>query len=556
MCAKKGQKQVYRKKIAGFTLIEMSVMLVILSFAAVSMVVANQDVQKLGKVKSTEMTIKKVNKALLKYAKKFGAFPCPSIPYLLMGDGALGLAANNPGDCDNGGTDNGIVTSADGSSYKGAVPIRTLGLKREDMFDGWNRRLIYVVSKNVTLNTTYADASNIILLDNYTNATATTESGYYSNPIYTKRANVPFILMSSGENGFGTFKMTPGTQNLSTVINPITANSSLAEALNYKLVDYPASSGVDESVVSNVYVKPNDIVDNFDDIVFAGFRYPTSSAYPDFDPRTIDTGKTKYANAPRLVAWYNADDASSLTSNVAGCTDLVEIANGENIQCWRDLSGNGNHLLPTSAVFPTYVTGRINTTSPDSSGNVVSFAGGVSESLRVAAFNLDGANADMVPPYTIFTVVQSTDWSAEKYVYDNGVTDDEASLTSVNTGGGKYNNGLGFFFVTGRQILTNYSNLFLISSVISGTDSTNYINGLKANNNSNLGTTIPMSGITVGSDRLGTNSITGDVAEIIVLKGRITDKIRRQVERMLATRWTNEADSGSVPTDDIDLVVE
>ena len=550
------KKKIFKKKLGGFTLIEMSVMLVILSFAAVSMVVANQDVQKLGKVKSTEATIKKVNKALLKYAKKFGAFPCPSVPFLLMNDGALGFAANNPGDCDNAGTDEGIITSSDGSSYRGAVPIRTLGLKDEDMFDGWNRRLIYVVSKNVTLSTTYAEKSNLILLSDFSSGSSNSESWYSVNPTYTKRANVPFILMSAGENGFGSFKMTTSSQNIGDVIDPVSTSSSLPEALNYKLVNHVGSSLIDESVVNNMYVKPDDIVDNFDDIVFAGFRYPSSTDYPDFDPRTIDAGSTQRENAIRLVAWYNADDASSLTSNVAGCSDLVPIADGENVQCWRDISGNGNHLTLSGATAPTYVTGRIDTTSADSSGNVVNFTGAANENLKIANFSVDGTDIDMVPPFTIFTVVKNMDWSVEKYIYDNGVTTDESSLSSVNTGGGRYNSGLGFATVTGRIILTNSQNLFLVSSVINGSNSVNYTNGQKASNAVEMGVSTVMDGITVGTDRNGLNGMVGDVAEIIVLKGRVTDKVRRQIEKMLASRWTDEADGASIPTNDIDLVVE
>lgn len=545
----------FGKSVAGFTLIEMSVILVILSFAAVSMVVSNQDVQKMGKVKSTEETIKKVNKALMKYAKKYKAFPCPAVGFLLTTDANFGVASNVPGDCDSSGSINGIVTSSDGNSYTGGIPIRTLGLKEEDAMDGWNRRLIYVVAKSATLDTTYTDQTNLILLDSYTVVTGLDSSNYDSNYNYTKFSNLPFILMSAGKNGFGAYKRNPEYQSETARIYVTDDNlTSLQESMNHKMRNL--SGAGDETDLSNIYVKPRDIVGKFDDIVFAGRRYPASLAYPDFDPRTVDTGNTHFANAIRLVAWYNADDPSSLSS--VDCGDFTPITNGDSVVCWRDLSGNANHLI-SSVAAPTYTASPSNipTTSTDSAGNVVSFSGTTGDNLGIIDFNLGISSLEMVAPFTIFTVLKNTVWAGTSYIYDNGVATPETSLRTANTTAGRFDSTLGTgSTIQGSPIATDKTNLFVISSVYNGNNSRNYLNGKKSPNASTSSSTAVMNGITVGSDRSGTNAMTGNIAEIIVLKGVVPDKARRVIERMLANKWTDESDTSSSASNNIDMVMQ
>jgi len=119
--------KVQRKRLAGFTLVELAIALLIigilmsagLSLATVRRAAAQRDV-----TQTNEQTIKQ---ALINYLAKYKRLPCPPTSF------ANGGIASPPPPCAN---------------VSGIVPYFELGLDRSVVLDGWENYITYVISPN------------------------------------------------------------------------------------------------------------------------------------------------------------------------------------------------------------------------------------------------------------------------------------------------------------------------------------------------------------------------------------------------------------------------
>ena len=196
----------------GFTLLELSIVLVIIAVmtagGAVYFAASIQQQQEY----TTRVKIGAIQRALLDYRRTFRRLPCPAhISTYNTEDGYFGKEAEEPATC--GGTPassyeynltTGAAESCDSDEhcvYGGLVPTKTLGLPDEYAFDGWGRRLLYVVDGEfaaedgfLTQSEVDADASGgetrITVLDG--NDTVITQAGIY-------------LLMSFGRDGHGAY---------------------------------------------------------------------------------------------------------------------------------------------------------------------------------------------------------------------------------------------------------------------------------------------------------------------------------------------------------------
>ncbi len=127
----------FNKKFAGFTLVEMAIVLVILGLVLSTLLLPLQaQRQQLAQVQ-TENTLQNVKQALLGYAQSKGRLPCPA------------TAATNGLEAPLGG--NVLCTS-----QLGYLPATTLGIQPTDAdgfaVDAWNNRIMYAVAQNSTTN--------------------------------------------------------------------------------------------------------------------------------------------------------------------------------------------------------------------------------------------------------------------------------------------------------------------------------------------------------------------------------------------------------------------
>ena len=181
-------------KEAGFTLIEISIVLVIIGLLAVGFVQMTKVYYIEKQVAKMDDTFDRVRAAFSDYTFDVFNYPCPASPTAVSGAANFGVEQRTGADCVGG---NGVVAVAGTGGqmvYIGAVPTRTLGIASDNMLDPFKYRLTYAVSADVSqTNALFGGATPpgaITIMDN-TIAFTTDQS--------------PFALFSHGENGAGAY---------------------------------------------------------------------------------------------------------------------------------------------------------------------------------------------------------------------------------------------------------------------------------------------------------------------------------------------------------------
>jgi len=175
-------KNIFFKKIsvAGFSLIEISMALVIGGLLMSGSIAAYRIATVTDPIAITNVNFKKIDVALSKYLAKNGHLPCPARPELKTKDTGAGNAlcdgdawvtpvqtiiplcsaaavateTNGAGLCYTAGRDADADSNPD-RILIGAVPYIDLGLVPDDSYDGWERKIKYVVTEKLTEALTY-----------------------------------------------------------------------------------------------------------------------------------------------------------------------------------------------------------------------------------------------------------------------------------------------------------------------------------------------------------------------------------------------------------------
>ncbi len=138
----------------AFTLIETSVIIIIIALILSSSLFLHNYYDNLKKTKITEKNIIIIRNSLKDYFYLYKKLPCPADLTLDIYDVNVARESNiKDGSCI---TNYGISDEdSDGISivpydnYYGGVPAKTLGLSKKYLFDGWGRKLSYIVNKSV-----------------------------------------------------------------------------------------------------------------------------------------------------------------------------------------------------------------------------------------------------------------------------------------------------------------------------------------------------------------------------------------------------------------------
>jgi prepilin-type N-terminal cleavage/methylation domain-containing protein len=189
------------QKRRGFTLIELSISLVIAGFL-LAMVLAMEN-QKARREKTIENTRKMdaIERALLSYRVRYSMLPCPGGVGLLMETQYFGTSRNSIGSCQSD-TNVKMTQSPINDVAVGDVPVRSLGLTDDYAFDAWGRRFRYAVDQGANF-TGGTDAviprGSIELMDSSGTEVATDE--------------VLAVVLSFGPNGHGGYTRGGNTVN-------------------------------------------------------------------------------------------------------------------------------------------------------------------------------------------------------------------------------------------------------------------------------------------------------------------------------------------------------
>lgn len=218
------------KNIRGFTLIEMSIILMVAGLISVPLIMQyNVTVQKL-KISDTDANLSQVNDFLDLYVQKNGEYPLPAPLHLPPEHADYGkstiaglVSCNNV----NWKTTTGVCRTtgpADEQIVMGAVPYITLGAPEEITYDYWKRKVLYAVTLDQTNIATYTEDGGEIrmrALDDFRNLT---DIG----------TDYDAVILSMGDRGNGAFTKDgvevapclgmPNDQTTPLLPNPLTDN--------------------------------------------------------------------------------------------------------------------------------------------------------------------------------------------------------------------------------------------------------------------------------------------------------------------------------------------
>jgi len=134
------------EKKAGFSLLEMGIVLLIIGMVAGSAaVLMNQQLEN-AQANETNQKMQVIQKTLLDFRRANNRLPCPANNTLSLMATSFGIEASNPGIC----TEANQGTVENNNAKGGMLPVRTLNLPDDYAFDGWGRRFTYAADLRYT----------------------------------------------------------------------------------------------------------------------------------------------------------------------------------------------------------------------------------------------------------------------------------------------------------------------------------------------------------------------------------------------------------------------
>lgn len=168
------------RHVSGFTLTELTIVLVIVALLIGGMVVPLAAQRDLQSTSETRRQLSEIKDALIGFAAANGRLPCPADPTIASGSVNAGIEdAPNATGCT--------------TSLEGVLPWVTLGVAETD---AWGRRLTYRVSNNFALAVPGGSNSAFSL------ATAGDITILASSGGASTASSLPMIVVSHGKNGF------------------------------------------------------------------------------------------------------------------------------------------------------------------------------------------------------------------------------------------------------------------------------------------------------------------------------------------------------------------
>ena len=239
-------------KIRGYSLLELSVVLVIISLvtgAGLSLAIA-QIAQLQYNVTLTRM--EKIEQAMLNYRKATNRLPCPGSLTLTPTDGNYGFEGGAPGVC----TPRSLLAYNGSPNWrKGAVPVRSLGLPDDYIYDGWGNRFTYVVVLPMTANNAFDPGTTPINWPSNYNGIAIFQwyasGGTAAVKTTNKASDALYALISHGENGNGSYTRNGSIKTTTRTQNTIEAENCMCNVNTGVLVSSYGELGMIDTFETN-----------------------------------------------------------------------------------------------------------------------------------------------------------------------------------------------------------------------------------------------------------------------------------------------------------------
>jgi prepilin-type N-terminal cleavage/methylation domain-containing protein len=203
-------KNSFNKKQRGFTLLEMSIVLIIMSLLASAVFTLLPVQQNTSQYNTNSTQLSVIQAAINVYVARNNALPCPALTNSAVSSATFGISTDCTATAPAGTTDITIPNATTFGIRFGVVPTRTLNLSDMYMFDGWNHRIKYVVIKQMAVPTTQTINFNNFAT-NFPNSTATDTIKIVdanNNRINTansaaSNSYVAYVLVAHGPSGAG-----------------------------------------------------------------------------------------------------------------------------------------------------------------------------------------------------------------------------------------------------------------------------------------------------------------------------------------------------------------
>ena len=188
---------------AGFTLIEMAIVLVVIGLVLSGGIVAVTPIVQNTKVSETNQKLDRIEQALILHAIRYSCLPCPAAPGNASTVATVGQAVAG-GTPYTSGCQAGACTNA-----QGVVPWINLNLSETEASDGFGTRISYAITAN---------------LQNTDGMKRTPPAGYPAGTITVQNAagvevtggvgnRAAYVLISHGKDQIYGYRAQTGTQN-------------------------------------------------------------------------------------------------------------------------------------------------------------------------------------------------------------------------------------------------------------------------------------------------------------------------------------------------------
>lgn len=331
-----GQEQVPgRFRGNGFTLIELSVVIGIIALITAAGISMGSSMVDSARRTATNNRLDAIENALYAYRMANERLPCPTDASLATSNANYGIEAANKGVC-TGGTPTAnysytipkggtTLVAANTTVTEGAVPVKTLNLPAEFMYDAWGRKFAYAVWTPITAENAFV-----------TNGIAPSCGGMtIENAGHGNRATSNlYTLVSYGPDGNGGYTQNSGTTRYNGGV------SNADELTNC----HCTSTGADNGSYTATYIQKamsldaSDTKNPFQHIVRFKARWQMQNAYDTYAPTgqscvpgfVIDgAGDAKYSGSSIAIADINGDGIPDLiigapwTNNFTGAVYVI-----------------------------------------------------------------------------------------------------------------------------------------------------------------------------------------------------------------------------------------
>lgn len=270
----------------AFTLLELSLVILIVSILVVGSMSASITTINKSKYKSTKERMDIIYKAFGNYFAINGSLPCPAPINTLDTASTYGASGSGAGDCNSSGED---VFDGGTNLVYGMVPIQDLDLPADMASDGFGTKFTYIVNVNFT------DPTNSVFIGSDTGNITINEAVSGGTQVITTEAM--FVLISHGENKLGGFNNNSSSQN--------STSSNTSEASNY---GGTFNTSANTATYDNTFVSNAINSEDFDDIIYYKTR---NQMVVDFDAYE----KIKCDGADATITDTSCDGGSCSWSN-------------------------------------------------------------------------------------------------------------------------------------------------------------------------------------------------------------------------------------------------